>query len=121
MKTAEIANQLVDLCRKGENAVVKEKFYSPDIVSVEAMDTPAGPRESRGIAAVKKKGEWWINAHTVHKASVDGPYMAADKFSVIFDYDITVKATGQRVQMKEVAVYTVDNGKIVLEEFLYAM
>jgi len=121
MKTAEIAKQLVELCRKGENAVAKEKFYSPDIVSIEATDTPAGPRETRGLTAVKKKGEWWESAHTVNKASVDGPFVALDKFSAVFEYDVTIKATGKRMQMKEVAVYTVSDGKIVLEEFLYGM
>ena len=35
--------------------------------------------------------------------------------------DVTPKASGERMQMDEVAVYTVKDGKIVQEEFLYAM
>jgi len=119
MTTAEIAKQLVELCRKGENEKAVELFYSPDIVSVEAMDMPNAPREARGLAAVKKKSEWWRTNHTVNSASAAGPFVAVDKFALVFDYDITVKATGQQRKMSEVAVYTVAKGKIVHEEFLY--
>ena len=119
MTTAEIAKELVELCRKGENAKAMELFYSPDIVSVEAADMPNMPREMRGIAAVKKKSEWWSSNHTINKASATGPFVAVDKFAVVFDYDVTFKPTGQQRKMTEVAVYTVANGKIVHEEFLY--
>ena len=33
--------------------------------------------------------------------------------------DVTPKMTGQRVSMVEVGVYTVEDGKIVREEFYY--
>lgn len=50
-----------------------------------------------------------------------GPFLHGnDRFSLIFDAEITEKATGNTVQMKEVAVYTVANGKIVREEFYYS-
>jgi len=119
MTTAEIAKQLVELCRKGENEKAVELFYSPDIVSVEAGEMPQAPREARGLAAVKKKGEWWRANHTVNSAKASGPFVAVDKFAVGFDYDVTVKATGKQMKMSEVGVYTVSNGKIVHEEFLY--
>jgi ketosteroid isomerase-like protein len=40
-----------------------------------------------------------------------------DRFAVIFDIDATEKATGQRMPMREVAVYHVADGRIVREEF----
>jgi hypothetical protein len=120
MTTAEIAKQLVELCKKGENHKAMELFYSPNIVSVEAADMHNMSRESKGVDAVKKKSEWWTTNHTVHSASAAGPFLAVDKFAVEFEYDVTFKPTGQRRKMKEVAVYTVSNGKIVHEEFLYA-
>jgi hypothetical protein len=119
MATAEIAKQLVELCSKGENAKAMELFYSPDIVSVEAADMPNMPREMHGIAAVRKKSEWWTSNHTVHSAKTTGPFVAADKFSAVFDYEVTFKPTNQRRKLSEVAVYTVKSGKIVHEEFLY--
>ena len=120
MTTAEIAKQLVELCRKGENAKAMELFYSPDIVSVEAVAMHGMPREAHGLAAVHKKSEWWVSNHTIHSASASGPFVAVDKFAAVFDYDVTFKPTGQRRKMSEVAVYTLKNGKIVHEEFLYS-
>jgi hypothetical protein len=94
MNTAEIAKQLVELCREGENVKAMELFYSPEIVSVEAVDMPNAPREARGLAAVKKKSEWWRTNHTVNSATATGPFVAVDKFAAVFDYDITHERMG---------------------------
>ena len=97
-----------------------ESLYSPDIVSVEAAAPPGGSRESHGIAAVAAKGEWWVNNHEVHSATVEGPIVAAPYFAVTFKMDITFKPENKRHTMEEVAVYKVgDDGKIVREEFFY--
>lgn len=45
--------------------------------------------------------------------------MDNDRFTIIYDYDATSMQTGKRKHMKEVALYTVDDGKIVREEFYY--
>ena len=119
MTTAEVAKHLVELCRKGQFDEAAKQLYSADIVSLEAVDMPNAPRETRGIEGVKKKSEWWNANHTIHNFSADGPFVAVDKFAVIFDIDVTHKPSGQRRKMKEVAVYTVGNGKIMREEFLY--
>lgn len=119
MTTAEIAKQLVELCRKGENAKVQELYYSPDIVSVEAADMQNMPRVMRGIDAITKKREWWASNHIVHSAKATGPFVAVEKFAVLFEYEVTFKPTSQRNKMAEVAVYTVSNGKIIHEEFIY--
>ena len=42
-----------------------------------------------------------------------------DRFALIFDMDVTNRETGQRMQMREVGLYTVADGKIVREEFFY--
>jgi ketosteroid isomerase-like protein len=38
---------------------------------------------------------------------------------VRFTMDVTPKATGQRMSMDEVGIYTVKNGKIIEERFCY--
>lgn len=52
-----------------------------------------------------------------------GPFCGhrEDQFVVHFVMDVTPKAAGERTQLNEVALYTVANGKIVQEEFLYLM
>jgi len=58
MSVLEIANQLVALCREGKNEEAIEKLYSPDIVSVEAMDMPGMGQTQRGIQAITGKTKW---------------------------------------------------------------
>jgi hypothetical protein len=90
---------------------------------VEAFAMPGtDSRESRGVDAIKGKHDWWNSAMELHSASVDGPFVHGDdRFAVIFGFDATDRKSGERTQMKEVAIYTVNgDGKIVREEFYYA-
>jgi hypothetical protein len=88
---------------------------------MEAGALPGGSRESKGLAAVKAKGEWWTANHEVHSAHVEGPLVAGSHFAVTFKLDVTFKPQSKRFTMEEVAVYKVSDGKIVYEEFFYAM
>jgi ketosteroid isomerase-like protein len=121
MTTKEIADKLVHLCSQGKFQEATEALYSPDIVSMEAGAPPGQSRESKGLAAVKAKGEWWAANHEVHGATVEGPLVAGSHFAVAFKLDVTFKPQSRRFQMEEVAVYKVADGKIVYEEFFYNM
>ncbi len=121
MTVHEVATHLVKLCREGKFEQATKDLYSQDIVSVEAFDMPPMPRETKGLDAVLKKGQWWVENHTIHEAKVGNPFVSAEKFAVEFAMDVTFKPTNKRNKMVEVAVYTVAGGKIVHEEFLYAM
>ena len=121
MTTQEIAKELVSLCSAGKFHDATQKLYSPDIVSVEASAPPGGSREVKGIDAVNAKGEWWVANHDVHSSTVEGPLVAGPFFSVTFKMDVTFKPKNQRFTMEEVALYKVVDGKIVYEEFFYAM
>jgi ketosteroid isomerase-like protein len=119
MTTAEIANKLVALCREGKNMEALNTLYAADAVSVEAVAMPGMQQEAKGLDAIKGKGEWWVANHEVHSAAATGPWPHGDRFIVGFQYDVTNKPSGQRIQMDETALYTVKNGKIVREEFFY--
>jgi ketosteroid isomerase-like protein len=121
MTTQEVAYKLASLCSEGKFQKAMEALYSPDIVSMEAGAPPGGSRESRGIAAVAAKGEWWAANHEVHSISVEGPLVAGAHFTVSFKMEVTFKADGRRFNMDEIAVYKVADGKIVYEEFFYSM
>ncbi len=118
MDTMEIANKLVELCRQGKNHEAKA-FYAADAVSVEAFAPPGAQQEAVGLEAIQAKGAWWRDNHEIHSASVTGPWPNGNRFVVGFKYDVTNKPSGQRMNMEEVGLYTVDNGKIVREEFFY--
>ena len=121
MTTQEVANALVKYCSEGKFEEAMKVLYSPDIVSMEAGAPPGQSRESKGIAAVKAKGEWWVANHDVHSSVVEGPLVAGSHFAVVFKLDITFKPEKRRFKMEEVAVYKVADGKIVYEEFFYNM
>ncbi|MGI8990850.1 MAG: SnoaL-like domain-containing protein [Bryobacteraceae bacterium] len=121
MSTSEIAKDLVDLCRKGKNMDAISKYYSDNIVSVESTSAPGMPAEMKGLEAVKGKNQWWIANHEVHSAEANGPYIGDNQFAVEFNYDVTQKGSGKRMQMNEMALYTVAGGKIVHEHFFYNM
>ncbi len=119
MNTMEIANKLVELCRVGKNEEALTTLFAEDAVSVEAMAMPGGSAEVKGLAGIKGKGQWWRDNHEVHSAAVTGPWPNGDRFIVGFQYDITNKPSGQRMKMDETALFTIENGKIVREEFFY--
>ena len=121
MTIQEVANTLVKLCSEGKFEEAGKALYSPDIVSVEAGAPPGQSREAKGIDAVKAKGEWWAANHEVHSSVVEGPLIAGSHFAVVFKLDVTFKPEKKRLQMEEIAVYEVANGKIVREEFFYKM
>lgn len=116
MSTAEIAKQFTEALKAGDYAKA-ESFWADDVVSIEAQ---AGEmKEVRGREAVHGKGEWWNANHDVHSFKAHGPYVNDDQFALRFEIDVTPKASGQRIQMDEVGLYTVRNGKISEERFFY--
>ncbi len=123
MSAAEVGQRLCDLCSEGKHLDAIDELYGEDVVSVEAAEADGPmPRTMSGKQAVRGKTEWWGNSHEVHSNSVKGPFPHGDdRFAVLFELDATNKEAGQRFQMTEVAVYTVDDGKITREEFFYAM
>ena len=121
MSTMEIARKLVELCKQGKNAEALDTLFADDVVSVEAVAMPGGQQETKGLPAVKGKGDWWRENHEVHSASVTGPWPHGDRFVVGFQYDVTNKPSGNRMKMDEVGLYYVRDGKIVREEFFYDM
>ena len=118
MSTEEIATKLVEYCRKGEWMKAVDDLYAKDIVSVEPREMENMPAEMRGIDQVRGKAKWFENSFQVHSAKVGGPFVARDTFVVQFDIDVTDKASKKRMQMSEVGIYTVKDGKVAREEFL---
>ena len=119
----QTANALVKHCQDGTERQGLDTLYAPDCVSVEALDMPGGPmgREAVGLDAIRAKHDWWEANNEVHSTTAEGPFLyAPDTFGVIFAMDVTDKTRGERVQMKELGLYTVgEDGKIVREQFMY--
>lgn len=116
MTTNEVAKAFTALCAAGEHQAAADQFWAEDVVSIEPMDGPMARVEGR--VAVKAKGDWWYANHTVHAVKTEGPWVHGEQFTVLFDVDVTPK-DGERVQMREIGLYTVRNGKVAEERFFF--
>ena len=118
MSTTDVGNGLVAKVRAGDNDGARSAYYHKDIVSVEPI---GNPREVKGIDACHKKGQQWVESMEVHSGTVEGPFVAGNQFAVRYIYDVTHKASKQRMTLDEMALYWVDGDKIVKEQFFYHM
>lgn len=117
MNTKEVANRLVDLCRKGEFEKAHRELYSNDVVSVEQMSSPEFPKETKGLNAVIEKGHRFENmVDQMHGSTVSEPLVTDHSIAFVMSMDVTMKGQ-KRSNMSELCVYQVKDGKIEREEF----
>ena len=121
MSAVEIGQKLVELCNAGKAEEAVESLYSEKIVSIEGQGSDEMPARMEGIEAIRGKAKWWYENHDIHSTKAEGPFCGHrdDQFVVRFEMDVTNKPSGQRIQMNEVGIYTVENDKVIQEEFLY--
>lgn len=96
-----------------------DELYAQNAESVEAVVPPGRDvRIASGRDAIKAKRADWAATHEIHRLDADGPYVhPPNRFAVRFEVEVTQKATGRRMTLREIAVYSVQEGKIVREEF----
>ncbi|TWO72616.1 ester cyclase [Caenimonas sedimenti] len=120
MDTKTLAHEFTKLCQDGQFDEAGNRFWSEQVVSLEPMEGEMA--RAQGRKALEGKGQWWYANHEIHSTSTEGPYVHGDQFAVRFNMDITPKTgdtAGQRIQMTEVGLYTVKDGKITEERFFY--
>lgn len=118
MTTQEIANRLVELCRIGKAEQAIKELYSPQIVSIEPEGTP--DRIVSGFEAIAEKGKKFeAMIESINSNVVTDPIVADNIFSCAMLMNINMKGVPVPVEMNEICVYTVVEGKIVKEEFFY--
>jgi hypothetical protein len=114
MNIQYIAEEVVILIREGKNKQAKDLFYANNIVSVEGNGD-----KLEGIDAIHQKSiDWAAQISEVHSASVSDPLISANHFALNIKMDISYK-NGYRAVLDEIAVYEVNNGKIVFEQFFF--
>ncbi len=120
MNAIEIGKRLIELTTSDNDAQALEELYADDVVSIEAnVGEDAKSDVFNGLAAVREKHEWWNGVATMHETTAEGPFAGEgeDQFAVRFWMDVTMEEQG-RVQMAEIGLYTVSDGKIVREIYL---
>ncbi len=118
MTTQEIANRLVALCRTGKYEQTVKELYSPNIVSVEPEGVPN--RIVTGLEAIAEKGKnFEAKIERINKSIITDPIVADNVFSCAMLMNVNMKGVPVPIDMDEICVYTVADGKIVKEEFFY--
>ena len=117
MKIQDIANRLVALCRDAKWEAAQRELYADTAQSIEAEPGPAFPQQTSGLPAIIEKGKKFdAMVEQLHAITVSEPLIADSSFACTMQMDVTMK--GQpRFTMKELCVYDVKDGKIVIERF----
>jgi limonene-1,2-epoxide hydrolase len=117
MTTKEIAEKLIAHCRQAAWEAAQRELYAQDAVSIEPCETPHFAKETRGLEAIFAKGRKFDSlVETMHGLKVSDPVVANSSFACTMSMDVTMKGAG-RMQMTELCVYEVKDGKIVSERF----
>ena len=118
MTTKEVADRLSQLFKEFKWNEALDELFSQDAESIEPANSP-GMQSVKGLDAIKKKGEDFNNSvEEMHGGWVGEPIVGGNYIAVAMGMDVTMKGAG-RMQMEEVCLYEVRNGKIVKEQFFY--
>lgn len=123
-QTQLVGNRLVELCNAGKHYEAMQELYADNARHVEVMEMPGSPykRVTEGKAELLQKAEHWNKHVTVHSSHTSKACANGDQFVCEMSMDCTSDEgpmAGQRMQMKETALYTVANGKITEAKFFY--
>lgn len=117
MTTQQVANRLVELCRKGEIFQAQEELYGDNILCLEPAHSQT-PR-TQGKEAVLAKGKIFASMiEERHDGFFSDPLVNGRYFSVACMLDATLKGMG-RQKLEEICIYEVKDGKIIYEQFFY--
>ncbi len=117
MKAKKIAKHLADLCEKNEFETAQKEFYAEDVVSIEPQATEDYAKETKGkenvLAKIRKFND---SVETFHNTKVSDPIVAGNSFAFTLFMDLKMKGR-ERMEMEEICVYEVKDGKIISEQF----
>jgi ketosteroid isomerase-like protein len=120
MTTAEVAARFYELAKEEKWFEIQDEFFSDDVKSIDPADSPYFPY-AEGKAAVRKKGEDFVKRiEAVHKVVTTPPLVAGHHFAVGREKDLTVQGLG-RIQINQIMMYEVKDGKIISEQFFYSV
>jgi hypothetical protein len=118
MTTTDVANRFNELAQTGQWEAIQNELFADNAVSIEPSNSP-GLKSVEGIEAIKQKGNQFQEmVEEMHGGYSNPPQVAGNHFAVAMGMDVTMKGQG-RTKMDEIAVYEVNDGKIVKEQFFY--
>jgi hypothetical protein len=119
MTVKEVADRFNELAQEYKYGEIQNELFGDDCESIEPDKGEMGLPSVKGIEAIKEKGEKFnAMVEEMHGGWCTEPVIGGPCFSVGMGMDVTFKGAG-RVNMEEIAVYEVKDGKIVKEQFFY--
>ena len=118
MTTHEVASRFNELAKQEKWFEIQDELFSD---MVRSIDPPSSPwlGYAEGKTAVRQKGEAFVNKiEAVHKTYTTEPVVGGNHFAVGRETDITLQGF-VRIQINQVMLYEVKDGRIVLEQFFY--
>jgi hypothetical protein len=117
MKTQEVANRLVQLCREGKNIEAINELYDDNVVCREPEGAPMEKTVGKE-AALGSTNYWFSTVEEIHSVNISDPLLAGNFFACAMKMDVTYKELGRNV-MDELCVFEVKDGKIANSQFFY--
>lgn len=119
MTTQEIAQKLADLCAKGEFEKAQKELYAEDAVSIEPYAAGMFEKETKGLPALQQKIKAFMDGlDAIHGIKVSAPLVTAGAIAFTISMDVDMKGQG-RMDMTEICVYEVKDGKVISEQFFF--
>lgn len=118
MTTQDVANRMTELFKENKWSQVQDELYADNCESIEPAHAE-GLKTVRGMAAIKQKGEDF-NAmiEEMHGGWVSDLLVGGNYITCAMGMDVTMKGMG-RINLNEVCVYEVKDGKVVKEQFFF--
>lgn len=118
MTTREVAHRYNELAKLGKFDLIQDELFSLDCESVEPSHSK-WLHSVKGIDEIKKKGvEFNSKIEQVHSSYCGSPVIAGHYFSLEMGMDITFK-DGIRLDLDEICLFQVKDGKVISEQFFY--
>ena len=118
MTTQEVAARFNELAQQEKWFEIQDEFFSDDVKSIEPPQAKF-LHNAEGKTAVRKKGEEFVaRIEVFHSGQTSAPLVAGNFFAVSRKKDMTVRGIG-RIQIEQIMLYEVKDGKIIREQFFY--
>ena len=121
MTTQEVAEKWAGYCRTGQWDQAQNELYAENCVSLEMEGFEQGPQRVEGMAGIKMKAKQFDEmVEEFHGIEIEGPIVAGNHFTASMKMDVTMKGR-PRATDEEIALFRVQDGKIVSEQFFYPL
>jgi len=120
MTTQEVADKFDQLAQSNQWDKIQDELYSEDAESIEPPNAAmSGLKNVKGREALKQKAkEFNEMVEEMYGGFCSKPVVGGNFFSVAMGMDAKFKGM-ERMNMDEVCVYEVKDGKIIKEQFFF--